>query len=154
MKRLLGLFLLALVALGQIDTAFSQTNPIEMDNMTQDETDVMSVVRQLADLMIKKDTASMNMILADEYTLTHMTGYVQPKSEWFNEVSKESMKYYSAEEVDHRVLISGNTSSVTVRNLVDARIWGSRNIWRLQQKMDLKKDSGKWIIIKSVASTF
>lgn len=104
--------------------------------------------------MIKRDTAEMNKILDTHYTLTHITGYVQPKAEWFNEVAKESMKYYSAKEVSIDVIVNDNKAVVTVKNLVDARIWGSRNTWRLQQKMALEKCKGKWIILTSVASIF
>lgn len=121
---------------------------------TNDETKVLATVRQLATLMIARDTTEMNNILDEHYTLTHMTGYVQPKAEWFAEVAKESMKYYSAKEVNHSVKVNGNRADVTVQNLVDAQIWGSRNTWRLQQKMQLEKREGRWVILKSVASTF
>lgn len=137
-------------------TLYSQNKPSStMENQNQtEETKVIAIVRQLADLMIKKDTVEMDKILDEHYTLTHMTGYVQPKSEWFSEVVKESMKYYSAKEVDHKVIINGNKADVTVQNLVDARIWGSRHTWRLQQKLQMEKRGDKWIILKSVASTF
>jgi hypothetical protein len=124
------------------------------DKLNTDEAQVLAIVRQLAELMVKWDTAAMNHILDEKYTLTHMTGYVQPKAEWFDEVMKERMKYYSAKEVDHSVTVNGIKATATMQNLVDARIWGSRNVWRLQQKMTLEKQNGKWIILKSVASTF
>ena len=124
------------------------------ETLKTDEAQVLDVVRQFADFMIKGDTAAMNGILDEDYTLTHMTGYVQPKAEWFDEVSKESMKYYSAKEVHHSVTVNGNNATATIQNLVDARIWGSRNTWRLQQMLTLEKRSGNWIIVKSVASTF
>jgi hypothetical protein len=122
--------------------------------LNTDEAQVLAVVRQLAELMIKRDTADMNHILDENYTLTHMTGYVQPKAEWFIEVIKESMKYYSANEVHHSVTVKSDKATATMQNLVDARIWGSRNVWRLQQVMQLQKRNGQWIILKSVASTF
>jgi hypothetical protein len=64
------------------------------------------------------------------------------------------MKYYSAKEVDHNINVNGNTADVTIRNMIDARIWGSRNTWRLQQKIKLEKRNGHWIILHAVASTF
>lgn len=96
----------------------------------------------------------MNDLLDKNYTLTHITGYVQSKAEWLDEVEKESMKYYAATEVSHSIQINGSHASVTGKNLMDARIWGSRNAWRLQQIMQLEKRDGKWIILKSVASVF
>ncbi|MCE7040411.1 nuclear transport factor 2 family protein [Dyadobacter sp. CY312] len=123
-------------------------------NTIGDEAAALATVRQLAQLMIARDIISMNLILDQHYKLTHMTGYVQSKSEWFLEVHKESMKYYSAQEVDHNVKLNGKQADVIIRNRVDARIWGSRNTWNLQQKLKLEKRHGKWIILQSVASTF
>lgn len=123
-------------------------------NTVNDTVEVYNVVKKLADLMIARDTAAMTSILDKAFTLTHITGYVQPKSEWLNEVAKETMKYYAAQEVNHTIDINDNTADVTVRNMVDARIWGSRNTWRLQQNMKLEKRNGNWIILYSVASTF
>jgi hypothetical protein len=136
-------------------TSCAQNNPQNMkDILHTDEDQILVTVRQLAQLMINRDTAAMSHILDENYTLTHMTGYVQPKEEWFDEVVKESMKYYSAREVQHSITVTGNTAIATMQNLVDARIWGSRNTWRLQQRLTLEKRAGSWIILKSVASTF
>lgn len=124
------------------------------ETINSEEKEVLAVIRQLAKLMIERDTTAMNSILDEHYTLTHMTGYVQPKPEWFSEVMKESMKYYSAKEVSSSVTVTGNKATATTQNFVDARIWGSRNTWRLQQVMQLEKRNGQWVILKSVASTF
>lgn len=119
-----------------------------------EEESVMEVVRKLSDCMIARDTVSMSKILDKDFTLTHMTGYVQPKAEWLKEVARESMKYYSAKEVSHTIKVTGNHAEVMIQSLVDARIWGSRNTWRLQQEIKLKKSNESWIILGSVASTF
>jgi hypothetical protein len=133
----------------------AQHNKIKMEEqMSSNEAQILEVSRQLTQSMIEKDTASMSKILDANFTLTHITGYVQPKNEWFAEIKKESMKYYSAEEIDYSVKINGNNAEFINRNLLDARIWGTRNTWRLQQKMQLEKCEGKWIILNSVASTF
>ena len=124
------------------------------DPIPADKTPLLAVTRQLTRLMIERDTMAMAKILDEGYTLTHMTGYVQSRSEWFTEVERESMKYYSAKEVAHSVKIEGNQAEFVQQNLVDARIWGSRNIWRLQQVFQLEKRQAGWIILHSVASTF
>lgn len=135
---------------------FAQNKPTAItDQMeSKDKQEVLQTVRSLAELMIKKNISEMERILDENYTLTHMTGYVQPKDEWFKEVLSERMKYFSAKEVKYNVQIKDNKAEVTMQNLVDARIWGSRNTWRLQQIMKLEKRKEKWIILSSVASTF
>ena len=50
--------------------------------------------------------------------------------------------------------VEGNKAECTIQTLLDARIWGSRNTWRLQQTMQLEKRNDDWIILKSVATIF
>ncbi|MFE5621112.1 nuclear transport factor 2 family protein [Streptomyces virginiae] len=44
--------------------------------------DLREVHRAYLDAMLEGDTATLDELLAEEFTLTHMTGYVQPKAEW------------------------------------------------------------------------
>ncbi|WP_231129622.1 nuclear transport factor 2 family protein [Flavobacterium sufflavum] len=125
-----------------------------MDNIEDDKSQVLDVTRQLTQLMIDMNTVVMNKFLDTHFTLTHITGYVQSKAEWFDEIESEQMKYYSFKEVKISVKIEEDKATFVGQNLLDARIWGTRNNWRLQQTMQLEKLNGKWIILKSVATTF
>lgn len=124
---------------------------MEIDN---NKSGVLDVTRQLTQLMIDKNTVAMDKILDPHFTLTHITGYVQSKDEWYAEIENERMKYFSYREVKTSVKIDGDKATFVGQNILDARIWGSRNNWRLQQTMHLEKRGGKWIIMKSVATTF
>ena len=136
-------------------TACAQMHQTNMKQKTMtEEMQILQVTRQLTHWMIEGNTTDMNNIVDQQFTLTHMTGYVQPKEEWFAEIEKESMKYFSAKEVSHTVNINGDRASFMNQNVVDASIWGSRNTWRLQQNMQLEKRKGKWIILNAVARTF
>lgn len=137
-------------------TACAQNSNNMKDTTSHEEAKVLAVVRQLADLMIKKDTVAMNGILDKDYSLTHMTGYMQGKAEWFNEVIKESMKYYSANEVSRSVEVNGNKATVTMQNLVDARILGQQKYMafttndatgKTERKMDYHDISSHNILI-------
>lgn len=157
MKLHIKLLLLSLIL--DITTACPQINSkpknvMETDKLEDNESQVLDVTRQLTQLMIDKDIAGLNRILDMHFTLTHITGYVQSKEEWFSEIESERMKYYSYKEVKTSVKIDTDKATFVGQNLLDARIWGTRNNWRLQQTMQLEKRNGKWIILKSVAITF
>lgn len=115
---------------------------------------ILEVTRQLTDLMIEKDVDGLTKILDSDFTLTHITGYLQSKDKWFDEIESGGMKYYSYKEVKTSIKVNANRATFVGQNLLDARIWGSRNTWRLQQAMELEKRNGKWIILRSVATTF
>lgn len=157
MKALIRLLLLFLIL--YTGSACCQTNEKKHDAMESDKTDsnesqIIDVTRQLTQLMIDRDITALNKILDPDFTLTHITGYVQSKEEWFSEMETERMKYYAYKEVKTSVEIDGNKARFMGRNLLDARIWGTQNNGRLQQTMHLEKRNGKWIILKSVASLF
>jgi hypothetical protein len=136
-------------------SVFSQTRSKPQTAMeTDDKSQVIALTRQLTQLMIHEDTAGLNNILDRHFTLTHITGYVQSKAEWLAEIESERMKYYAYTEVKTSVEVNGNNATFTGQNILDARIWGSRNNWRLQQKMLLEKRDGEWIILRSVATAF
>lgn len=157
MKLIIKLLLLTFLL--NTTTACSQTklkpqDAMENDKKDTDKSQVLTVTRQLTQLMIDKNLVEMSKILDTHFTLTHITGYVQPKDEWYTEIETERMKYYSYKEVQTSVEIDADKATFVGQNILDARIWGSRNSWRLQQTMQLEKRNGKWIILKSVATTF
>lgn len=127
---------------------------METDKSADNKTQILELTRQLTQLMIERDTIQMNKILDANFTLTHITGYVQSKEEWFSEIESEQMKYYTYKEVKTSVTIDTDKAIFVGQNLLEARIWGTRNKWRLQQMMHLEKRNGKWIILKSIATTF
>jgi hypothetical protein len=135
-------------------TKLKPLNSMETDKTAANKTEILDVTRQLTQLMIEENTVEINKILDAHFTLTHITGYVQSKDEWFAEIESERMKYYSYTEVKTSVKIDGDKAVFVGQNLLDARIWGTRNNWRLQQTMRLEKRNGKWIILNSVATTF
>lgn len=118
------------------------------------QVEVYRAVKKLGEAIINRDTDTLSKILDHEFTLTHITGYIQSKKEWLHEIGVESMKYYSINEVEHAIHLNENKASVWMRSLVDARIWGHRNTWRLQQNLELEKRNEDWIILNSVASIF
>ena len=124
--------------------------------MTKDEEQIVQLYRAENEAMVKKDISRLDMILGGRMTLTHMTGYVQPKLEWIDQIQNEEMQYLeSKEEAIKDIRVEGNLGQLTGQNLVTAKIWGgTKNVWPLQMKMYFEKNNGRWVISKQVASTY
>ncbi|MCF1633519.1 nuclear transport factor 2 family protein [Streptococcus gallolyticus] len=112
--------------------------------------------RQVNDAMVAKDTKKLAELLEPDTVLIHMTGYVQPVTEWLEQIETGDMIYYSwQEDAIKNIKINGNTASLVGQSRVKARVWGSGPAtWRLQIKMDFEKIDGDWKIIKQSASTY
>lgn len=121
-----------------------------------DKEAIIDLYRRENKAMVDKDIVTLNQILAPTMQLTHMTGYVQPKFEWIDQIQNEQMKYFSSvEENIKNINIDGNHASLVGQNKVKASIWGSGVVtWPLQMKVNFTKVDGKWIISDQVASTY
>lgn len=127
---------------------------MQEEKNNNDELKIINLTRHLTQSMINKNIEAIDDIVDPDFTLTHITGYVQSRKDWFEEIFSERMKYYSYQEIKTEIQLDSDKAVFIGQNLLDARIWGSRNNWRLQQIMHLEKQNDKWIILKSVATTF
>lgn len=121
-----------------------------------DKKAIIELYRQENQAMVDKDIVKLNEILAPSMQLQHMTGYMQPKLEWIDQIQNGEMKYFSSiEENIKEIVIEGNSASLVGQNKVMASVWGSQvATWPLQMKMEFTKSNGKWIIANQIASTY
>ncbi|WP_327725391.1 nuclear transport factor 2 family protein [Streptomyces europaeiscabiei] len=104
--------------------------------------------------MLDGDTDALDDLLADGCTLTHITGYVQPKDEWLSQMGTGQFLYHGIEEKSVTVEVEGNTAHVSGRFVTDATVYGTRANWRLQMTMDYAREGGTWSVVRSAATTW
>ena len=115
---------------------------------------VKALHARMCEAMVLKDAAELEGILADGYTLTHMTGYVQPKADWLRDIETDRMQYHSMDTVEVAVGRDGSVPVLTARTLTDATIWGGHGTWRLQLRSRFERHDDGWIFTRTVASTW
>ena len=104
--------------------------------------------------MVAGNADALGALLADDFTLVHMTGYRQPKAEWLADVRSGAMTYHSMEDVDVSVDVSGEAPVVTARTRTEATIWGGYGIWPLRLRISFAHDGTAWVAAGTVASTW
>lgn len=100
--------------------------------------------------MVAGDAESLGALLTDRFTLTHMTGYRQPKAEWLADVASGAMTYHSMD--DCAVGVDLSAGALTARTRTDATIWGGRGTWPLQLRIEFTADGTGWLAARTVAS--
>ena len=105
--------------------------------------------------MVAGDPETLGEQLADSFTLTHMTGYVQSRREWLNQVDSGEMTYHSMKDVAITVDdVDTGEPVLTVRTHTDATIWGSRGVWPLLLEIRFALAGDRWVAAHTVASTW
>jgi hypothetical protein len=104
--------------------------------------------------MVAGDADALGALLADGCTLTHMTGYRQPKEEWLADVRSGEMTYHAVEDVQVSIDVSGEFPVLTARTRTEATIWGAHGTWPLQLRMQFTWDGSAWLAENTVASVW
>ena len=120
--------------------------------VTNEAIEALHVV--MCEAMAAGDLAELDSILANGFTLTHITGYVQSRSQWLDAIESGEMQYHRMETVEATLGTDGTVPALTARTRTDATIWGSRATWRLTLRSWFEPRGDGWVITRTVASTW
>ena len=121
-----------------------------------DKEQIEALYREMYEAMVRKDTATLDRVHADDFVLTHMTGMHQSKQVYIRSIANGTLNYYSAEHEQMDINVNGDRATLTGRSRVNAAVFGGgRHTWRLQLHFGLvKEDDGKWRFTSARASTY
>ncbi|MCT9082715.1 nuclear transport factor 2 family protein [Streptomyces fulvoviolaceus] len=122
------------------------------DRSTDDE--VVEAYRAHLKAMTDGDTDALDDLLDDGFTLTHITGYAQPKAEWLSQMRAGQFVYHGVVEKSVTVAVEGDTARLVGRIVTDATVYGAHADWRLQLAMDYAREGDTWTALRSVATTW
>lgn len=132
--------------------------------MPHDQDDVLIALRANWDAqrqaMVDGDAAALAELLTDDFTLRHMTGYEQTRTEWLQDVDSGDMTYHAMQVVavatDAGPLTASSSSAplLIARTQTTATIWGSHGTWPLQLHITYAVDGAGWLAQRTVASTW
>ena len=106
------------------------------------------------DGMVNADAGDLGSLLAPDFTLTHMTGYLQSKAEWLSDIAGGRMTHHSIRNVDIVPDTTQDPPTLTARSHTHATIWGAEGTWPLQLRTEYTRTPSGWIAARTVASTW
>jgi len=120
-----------------------------------EEASVKALYNQMYEAMIQKDKAALEEILAQQFELRHMSGMQQNKTAYIDSILNGTLNYYSKEDVEIHVDITGNNASLTGKSIVEAAVFsGSKAYWNLALSMKAEKINHHWQFVFATASLF
>jgi hypothetical protein len=122
----------------------------------QVEADVVALLDAYHSAMVGARTADLDPLLDEGFSLVHITGYVQPKEEWFSVIRSGEFDYH---QIDFQAgtlaleMRAGETV-LTGKGIFDATIYGMRSNWRLRFAIRLAKQDDRWRILHAHYTRF
>jgi hypothetical protein len=118
--------------------------------------EIARVLSRYHDAMVAASTDTLEALLDREFTLVHITGYVQPKDEWFSVMRSGDFDYHAIDVDASSLRIEGTDLSAELngRGVFNATIHGMKRPWRLAFRMSLKRLSKGWVILGARYSSY
>ncbi|MFE6822265.1 DUF4440 domain-containing protein [Streptomyces sp. NPDC057690] len=116
--------------------------------------EIFRMQRAYLDAMHEGDTEALDALLDDGFTLTHMTGYVQPKVEWLAQMEQDRFVYHTIDEKSMTLDVLVDTAHLVVRTVTDATVYGTRADWRLQLATEYARRGDAWVVLRTEATTW
>ena len=123
--------------------------------MSVDREAIRALYREYWRCMIAKDADGLRAILAEDYSLLHMTGVQQSAEVFLRELLAGTFNYYTAEHDSIDVQVSGDQAVMVGKSRVLAAVYGGgKHLWRLRGDFTLRREQGVWKLTGSRASTY
>ena len=117
------------------------------ENETQADRDAIVAnfhARQRA--MVDGDTAELRRLSTPDSRAEHISGYDQPRDEWFDQIHSSYFDYHAIDNDLIDIHLTGpDRATLVARSTIDVTIGGSRNIWRLESTAEYVKVGGRWL---------
>jgi ketosteroid isomerase-like protein len=132
-------------------TEYLSPNNLVLSNsaINSAEDEVRRVEIEWGDAFERRDFATLDRIMADEYILTDPLGNVRGKAESLAALETNEVLFESTKSDDVKVRINGDTAVVTGRSTFKGRYKGWSMAGRYQYTDVLVKRSGSWQAVSS-----
>ena len=117
---------------------------LDMKWMNTDEAAVLAAYETIQQAMIDKDIDTLDRVILDGTTFTHMSGKTQTKEEYFADIRDGRLDYQSYTMENTRVVIDGDEATLTSRVVLTANAYGAQGSWPFNVTAHFTKIDGEW----------
>lgn len=122
---------------------------VNKKNLSPIQEEVLKRFIDFQEAMIVKDYDKLDIILKDNYTLTHMSGKIQSKQEYINEIMDGTLNYYKSTINNPIITIIEETKAIFNADVtLDAKVYGMKGTWTLHSEQTMEKINDTWHISK------
>ena len=120
---------------------------VDLSAMDAEELAVLYRQAQYCQAMTEADTDTLREIVAPDAVFTHMSGRQQPREEYFADIKRGALRYFTI-GIDHpTVEVNGDTASITYTSVLNANAYGARGTFRMHGTHWFEKRDGEWIFV-------
>ena len=122
---------------------------VNKGNLNDDQEEVLERFIEFQYAMIEKDLEKLNELLKDNYTLRHMSGKTQTKTEYIDQIMDGTLNYYKSIINNPIIMIKEKVKAILKADVtLDAKVYGMKGTWTLHSEQTMEKINEKWYLSK------
>lgn len=114
-----------------------------------DRATVVELLQDYHRAMVEADTDKLAALVDRGFSLTHITGYVQPREEWFHVVRTGQFAYHQIDIDEVAVRLGTAVADLEGGGTFTATINGMHASWRLRFSLAFAYEGGRWTLMSA-----
>ena len=120
---------------------------IDISSLNDDELSVLYTQARYCQAMTDADIDTMREIVSEDMIFTHMSGRQQTREEYFADIEKGRLNYFTIGIENPVIEINGDTASITYTSVLNANAYGARGTYRMSGTHHYERRDGEWIAV-------
>lgn len=132
---------------GLEDSTNIEVRGIDIDSLTDEQMEILLLQAQYCQAMTDADTDTMRELVSEDMTYTHMSGKTQTREEYFADIEKGRLNYYTIGIENPVIEVDGDTATIEYTSVLNANAYGARGTFRMSGIHHYEKRDGSWILV-------
>ena len=120
---------------------------IDIDSLTDEQMEILLLQAQYCQAMTDADTDTMRELVSEDMTYTHMSGKTQTREEYFADIEKGRLNYYTIGIENPVIEVDGDTATIEYTSVLNANAYGARGTFRMSGIHHYERRDGSWILV-------
>lgn len=121
----------------------------DVNNLSETEQEVLYTQARYCQAMTDADIETMREIVSEDMIFTHMSGKTQSREEYFADIEKGRLNYFTIGIEDPVIEVDGDTATITFTSVLNANAYGARGTFRMGGTHKYEKRDGVWIAVNN-----
>ena len=119
----------------------------DWSSLRDEELSVLYRQAEYCQAMTEADIDKLCEIVSKDMTFTHMSGRQQTREEYFSDIARGRLRYFTIGIENPSVKVDGDRASVTFTSVLNANAYGARGTFRMTGTHHYEMRDGEWIAV-------
>ena len=108
-----------------------EVSGIDTNSLTDEQMEILLLQAQYCQAMTDADTDTMRELVSEDMTYMHMSGKTQTREEYFADIEKGRLNYYTIGIENPVIEVDGDTATIEYTSVLNANAYGARGTFRM-----------------------